>query len=346
MRALSPGHVKALRDLRAAFPDAEIAIIGAAALAFHIDMTWRKTEDLDLAIAVSVADLDEKKLRGWERDPKKHQRWKIGKGILVDLVPAPPEALEQGEFVWPGTENRMNLTGVRQALKCQQIPVDEGLSIAVATVPVIALLKMAAYLDRPHEREKDLQDISQILNSYPDDDRLFSDEFMATGIGVPALNGHILGRDLYAIVDDRERKVVNEFFRAMDEDAHWGRWVRSSPWRYKESELRIRVDALHKAFAAPEPRPIVAHGAHAISVEFVVNGESVRMEIGTAEPLSDAVRVALAQSGNLGRPPEEWELRTEAGALLDQSQSAKDHSLGNGAVLYLTLKIGAGGDAA
>jgi Protein of Unknown function (DUF2604) len=80
-------------------------------------------------------------------------------------------------------------------------------------------------------------------------------------------------------------------------------------------------------------------------VEFAVNGEGVPVEIGITEPLKDAVRVALAKSGNLGRPPEDWELRTEGGTMLDQSQSAKDYSLDEGAVLYLTLKIGAGGHA-
>jgi hypothetical protein len=52
---LTAAQLAALRALRPAYPDAEIAIIGAAALAFHIDMTWRTSVDLDLVIAVSVA---------------------------------------------------------------------------------------------------------------------------------------------------------------------------------------------------------------------------------------------------------------------------------------------------
>jgi len=54
---LTAAQLDALRTLRAAYPDAEIAIIGATALAFHIDMTWRTSVDLDLVIAVSAADL-------------------------------------------------------------------------------------------------------------------------------------------------------------------------------------------------------------------------------------------------------------------------------------------------
>ncbi len=38
--------------------------------------------------------------------------------------------------------------------------VDEGLSVPIAPVPVIAVLKMISYLDRPAERERDLRDLA------------------------------------------------------------------------------------------------------------------------------------------------------------------------------------------
>jgi hypothetical protein len=89
---LTAAQLDALRTLQAAYPDAAIAIIGATALAFHIDMTWRMSVDLDLVIAASVADLDASKLPDWLRHPKLEHSWKTDHGVLVDLVPAPADA--------------------------------------------------------------------------------------------------------------------------------------------------------------------------------------------------------------------------------------------------------------
>ena len=117
MSQLIAAQLDALRSLRAAYPDAEIAIIGATALAFHIDMTWRTSVDLDLVIAVSAADLDPSRLPGWRRHPKLEHSWKTDQGVLVDLVSAPTEALDAGELVWPASGHRMNLTGSAKAYR-------------------------------------------------------------------------------------------------------------------------------------------------------------------------------------------------------------------------------------
>ena len=192
MSQLTAAQLDALRTLRAAYPDAEIAIIGASALAFHIDMTWRTSVDLDLVIAVSVADLAPPKLPSWRRHPKLEHSWKTDEGVLVDLVPAPSDALDAGELVWPASGHRMNLTGVRQALQSSNVQLD--LSIGVASVPAIALMKMSAFVDRPYERQKDLKDLAHILNEYPslDDDELFSDEVRAMGLELGTTRAFVL----------------------------------------------------------------------------------------------------------------------------------------------------------
>jgi hypothetical protein len=161
---LAAARLDALRSLRAAYPDAEIAIIGATALAFHIDMTWRTSVDLDLVTAVAAADLDPSRLPGW----------------------------------------------------------------------------------------KDLKDIAHILNEYPslDDDGLFSDELRAMRLELGPARAFVLGLRLRDIVYERDREVVDAFFRTIAEDVHWTRFVENSPWRHDEDDLRKKVDALRSGLDA------------------------------------------------------------------------------------------------
>jgi len=249
---LADAQLDALRSLRAGYPDAEIAIIGATALAFHIDMTWRTSVDLDLVIAVSAADLDPSRLPGWRRHPKLEHSWKTDQGVLVDLVSAPTEALDAGELVWPASGHRMNLTGIRQGLQSSKVQLAPDISVAVASVPALALMKMSAFVDRPYERLKDLKDIAHILNEYPslDDDGLFSDAVRAKQLDFGAARAFVLGRRLREIVDERDREVVDAFFRTIEEDVHWTRFVENSPWRHDEDDLRRKVDALRSGLEA------------------------------------------------------------------------------------------------
>ena len=58
MTPLNSSELSALRSLHAAYPDTPIAIIGAVALRFHMDMTWRSSADIDLVIAVSASQIE------------------------------------------------------------------------------------------------------------------------------------------------------------------------------------------------------------------------------------------------------------------------------------------------
>jgi hypothetical protein len=60
-----------------------------------------------------------------------------------------------------------------------------------------------------------------------------------------------------------------------------------------------------------------------------------------------AVEKALAESGNTGRrDPSEWEVRDSAGVLLEMAREIKALGLDDGARLFLSLKVGAGGNDA
>jgi predicted nucleotidyltransferase len=256
MTALTPAQLDALRALRAAYPEATIALIGAAALAHHLPMTWRKTADLDLVITISVSDLDMtlSKLVGWKRHPKREQSWEAPNRVHIDIVPAPPDALEKLRFVWPETGNIMSLEGVRLALASAQAMLAPDVSIAIASVPVIILLKMAAYLDRPYEREKDLRDLAHTLNEYPPtgDDRFFTDDIFSRGFDEVRARGFILGGELRAIVNERERAVVDRFLATAVDGPGWSA-AAASVWRFDEDHLARQIDAFRDGFAPACP---------------------------------------------------------------------------------------------
>src|ERR1700737_870431 len=109
-----------------------------------------------------------------ERNPRQEHERLSPIGIKGDVLPAGPSLLAAGEVVWPSTGARMNLTGLRLALE-KSIPfeIEPGLSIPVAPVVVISVLKMISYMDRPPVRERDLHDLAYILDNCvpPTDDR-------------------------------------------------------------------------------------------------------------------------------------------------------------------------------
>jgi hypothetical protein len=80
---------------------------------------------------------------------------------------------------------------------------------------------------------------------------------------------------------------------------------------------------------------------------FIVNGEDFKIEIDPNDLLRIAVEKALSESGNTGRQdPAEWEVRDSAGVLLEMARKIKDLGLADGARLFLSLKVGAGGNNA
>jgi hypothetical protein len=80
-----------------------------------------------------------------------------------------------------------------------------------------------------------------------------------------------------------------------------------------------------------------------VELIIVVSGAPQTVKINLREPLEHAVREALRKAGAAGRPPAEFELRTDDGTLLDQQQRASDAGLHDGQTLFLNPQAGAGG---
>lgn len=77
---------------------------------------------------------------------------------------------------------------------------------------------------------------------------------------------------------------------------------------------------------------------------FIINGEDFTVKAHVDEQLRVAVEKALVESGNTGRrDPSEWEVRNSEGVLLEMAREIRGLGLEDGARLFLSLKVGAGG---
>jgi hypothetical protein len=89
----------------------------------------------------------------------------------------------------------------------------------------------------------------------------------------------------------------------------------------------------------------VADHKNKITLIFIINGQEFASEVNVNAPLMVAVQHVLGSSGNSGRPPEEWEARDSAGVLLEKHQKVEELALKNNARIFLSLSVGAGGNA-
>jgi predicted nucleotidyltransferase len=233
-------------------------LIGASALGCFIDMRWRQTKDLDLSVSISMDDypagLD--RLQGWSRHPSREHEWTSPDGVRVDIVPCSERMLEAGEVIWPESGFRMSLVGFRLAFEhAQQIRVDD-LIVRVAPIPVVAVLKVIAYLDHPQLRDSDLEDLSHLLEGYlaEDEERRFSQEVIDHDLSSEQTSAFLLGMDISAIVDSLERQSVSSFLeRVVDEgspeatQAHMMR-LGPAPWREDPDLLLAAIQAFELGF--------------------------------------------------------------------------------------------------
>jgi Protein of Unknown function (DUF2604) len=83
--------------------------------------------------------------------------------------------------------------------------------------------------------------------------------------------------------------------------------------------------------------------AQKLTLVFVINGQEVSEIVNVHAPLVTAVHKALTDTGNTGRPFDEWETRDASGALVETNRKVSELQLANGTRLFVSLKVGAGG---
>lgn len=137
MIPLPARHATVLRELQTIWPPEKFIVIGAAAIACHLDFRWRTTVDLDLSVATTPEDFAKDLQRlGWQREKGAQQRWIASDGSYVDVLPAPPSLVRKGEFTWPDGSARLSLVGFRLAF-ADAVPLEQtpGIHARVASLP-------------------------------------------------------------------------------------------------------------------------------------------------------------------------------------------------------------------
>jgi predicted nucleotidyltransferase len=254
MTSLLPEQTETLRQLSELWRETPFVLIGANALALQLDLYWRQTNDLDFVASIPLENYAAGlgRLPGWQRRREGEHAGLSPTGVNVDVVPAGPDLLEAGTLIWPESGFRMNLVGLRLAFEHHtRIAIDEQHSVAVATTPVIVVLKMGAFLDRP-QREDDLTDIAQVLEQYlePTDDRRWQ---LPTDFD--NASAFALGVDVRSIINAREMKVVAEFLAGAKDESDRRRahalLIRNGPafWRQHPEVLFDRLAAFEAALA-------------------------------------------------------------------------------------------------
>jgi predicted nucleotidyltransferase len=246
MSALLPEQVDALRELRETCHGigVDIVLIGAMALRIWLPDVRRLTEDVDVAVALDTSEFTSLAVRltglGWRADSRWEPRWHSRDGARVDLLPVGPRARRERRVAWPRAETVMRVVGYdgvfSEAVRCEMAL---GLEMRVAPLQVLALLKLAAYLDTPAMRQKDLGDLLVILDTYAEDaDRRFGDDVLDSGLQYDEAGAFLLGRDLRTLcVMSEEADTVHRFLtRVTSRDFQFPPHLVA--WRAIESEAR------------------------------------------------------------------------------------------------------------
>lgn len=99
MSGFAPRHASVLAALGSVWGPDRFIVIGAAAVAYHIGMTWRGTLDLDLSVAAGIDEYATNlEALGWHRDEGAPQRWYAPEDLMVDVVPAGRSSVLAGGF--------------------------------------------------------------------------------------------------------------------------------------------------------------------------------------------------------------------------------------------------------
>ena len=81
---------------------------------------------------------------------------------------------------------------------------------------------MISYMDRPAQRERDLNDLAHILENHvpPDDEHRFAPEILDAEVSYEHTGAYLLGLDVRRLANDAERRGVDDFVARVRDEQH------------------------------------------------------------------------------------------------------------------------------
>jgi len=81
----------------------------------------------------------------------------------------------------------------------------------------------------------------------------------------------------------------------------------------------------------------------AVEITMVVNGQPIVIRATENERLVEVRQRALDETQNIAQPPDNWEIKDEAGVVLDPEKQVGEFHFGKKVTLFLSLKAGVAG---
>jgi predicted nucleotidyltransferase len=140
----------------------------------------------------------------------------------IDLIPFGPLASGNRTIEWPPERDSvMNVAGFDEALRAAVlIRIDRGLTVKVASLPGLTILKFLAWIDRRKVTNKDATDVYTLLATYADagnTERLYADEpdlLQNAGFDLELAGAQLLGRDVARICEKECLRSIDNVLRS------------------------------------------------------------------------------------------------------------------------------------
>lgn len=226
-----PGFASVAADLEKA--EAELGVpwllVGALARDVALMLTGdrlphRATRDVDVAVAVPNWNAYEGLVAhlcaaGYKRSRTHAHRLQAPGGSPVDLVPFGGIEEEPGKLVWPPRGERVLTTlGFEAALgSAVRVQLKEGPVVRIASLPMLAVLKLVAWSERKRETPRDAEDLALLLQGYGDtDDALLYDAHAdlldEADFDLRTASARMLGRDAATLLKQHAREETSVLF--------------------------------------------------------------------------------------------------------------------------------------
>lgn len=216
-------------------------VIGATArdiiLNIHGERAQRATRDLDIAIAISDWDAYESvergivNIEGFKKDKNQKQRFMYLDVFPIDIVPFGEIRKMSDKIFWPPDESvALTVLGFEEVQNStEKIIIDESLTIEVASLDGIFVLKLFSWTDRHLENNKDADDIAIIINNYLNINEKraigehYNDIYLSDNFSTNKAGAKLLGIDVAKMLTNNpetRQKIIDileiEIFKAED----------------------------------------------------------------------------------------------------------------------------------